>query len=129
MKVGEDLIMEYIKQFMIILAISFAGEFLKFILPFPISGSIYGMILLFLLLLAGCIKIDQIRGAAKFLLNIMPILFIPSAVGIMTKAKELAEVWWQIVIITIITTVIVMVVSGLVTQKVIRKSKMKEDSK
>ncbi len=115
--------MKYVKQFLIILAVSFIGECLKFWLPFPISGSIYGMMLLFILLLSGCIKVGQIEDAAKFLLDIMPILFIPSAVGIITKWKELQEIWWQIIIITIVTTIIVMVVSGLVTQTIIRKSK------
>lgn len=114
--------MKYIKQFMIILTISFMGEFIKFCLPFPISGSIYGMILLFILLSCGYLKVEQINDVAKFLLNIMPMLFIPSAVGIMTKLTELQEIWWQIIIITIVTTVIVMAVSGLVTQKIIRKN-------
>lgn len=115
--------MKYIKQILIILAISLAGEFLKFYLPFPISGSIYGMVLLFVLLCCKVIKLEQINEAGKFLLDIMPILFIPSAVGIMTKLGELKKIWWQIIIITIVTTVIVMTVSGLVTQIIIRKSK------
>lgn len=118
--------MEYIKQFLIILAISFIGEICRFILPFPIPGSIYGMILLFLLLIKGRVKISQINDVSKFLLNIMPILFIPSAVGIMTKVEDFINIWWQIIIITIVTTVIVMVVSGLVTQRIIRKSKEKK---
>ena len=115
--------MKYIKQILIILAISLAGEFLKFYLPFPISGSIYGMVLLFVLLCCKIIKVEQINEVGKFLLDIMPILFIPSAVGIMTKLGELKKIWWQIIIITIVTTVIVMTVSGLVTQIIIRKSK------
>ncbi|NBJ91378.1 CidA/LrgA family protein [Parablautia muri] len=113
--------MKYIKQFLIILAISFIGELIKFYLPFPISGSIYGMVLLFILLVTGFIKIEQIDDTAKFLLDIMPILFIPSAVGIITKLHELQEIWWQIIIITVVTTIIVMTVSGLVTQTIIRK--------
>ena len=115
--------MKYIKQILIILAISLAGELLKFYLPFPISGSIYGMVLLFVLLCCKIITVEQINEVGKFLLDIMPILFIPSAVGIMTKLGELKKIWWQIIIITIVTTVIVMTVSGLVTQIIIRKSK------
>lgn len=118
--------MEYIKQFLIILAISFIGEICHFILPFPIPGSIYGMILLFLLLISGRVRVSQINDVSKFLLNIMPILFIPSAVGIMTKVEDFINIWWQIIIITIVTTVIVMAVSGLVTQRIIRKSKENE---
>lgn len=119
---------KFIKQFLIIIAISFAGEVIKFCLPFPISGSIYGMVLLFILLCCKIIKVEQIREAGNFLLDIMPILFIPSAVGIMTKLGELKKIWWQIIIITIATTVIVMAVSGLVTQIIIRKDKKNQDA-
>lgn len=120
--------MKYIKQFLIILTISFIGEILKFCLPFPISGNIYGMVLLFILLCCKIIKVEQINEVSKFLLDIMPILFIPSAVGIMTKLGELKKIWWQVIIITIATTVIVIVVSGLMTQMIIRKGKKKQDA-
>lgn len=117
--------MKYIKQFLWILAVSFVGEFLNYVLPFPIPGNIYGMMLMFILLLSGCIKMHQIRETAKFLIDIMPILFIPAAVGIITKIDELKTIWWQIVIIVVFTTVIVMAVSGWVTQMVIRKNRIK----
>ena len=34
--------MKYVKQFLIIIGISLAGEILKYILPLPIPASIYG---------------------------------------------------------------------------------------
>lgn len=119
--------MKYVKQMLIILLITFIGEFLNILLPFPISGSIYGMALLFILLCVGVIKIDQIDETSRFLLNIMPVLFIPSAVGIIEKGGELKHIWWQIIIIIIVTTVCVMVVSGLVTQLIIKRDKDKKE--
>ncbi len=115
--------MKYVKQILIILLITSIGEFLNILLPFPISGSIYGMALLFILLICGVVKIDQINETAKFMLNIMPILFIPSAVGIMVKWNELKHIWWQIIVIIILTTICVMVVSGLVTQVIMRRDR------
>lgn len=38
--------MKYLKQFFIILAISFIGEILKYIVPLPIPASIYGMVIM-----------------------------------------------------------------------------------
>ena len=43
--------MKYIKQFILILAISFVGELLKYLLPLPVPASIYGMVCMFLALL------------------------------------------------------------------------------
>ena len=49
--------MKYVKQFLIIIGISLAGEILKYILPLPIPASIYGMAILFIALLTGIIKL------------------------------------------------------------------------
>lgn len=113
--------MKYVKQFLFILIVSFIGELLNYYLPFPIPGNIYGMILMFILLMSGCIKIHQVKETAKFLIEIMPILFIPSAVGIISQIETLQSIWLQILIITIATTTIVIVISGLVTQKILRR--------
>lgn len=119
--------MKYIKQFLIICTISFLGELFNYLFPLPIPGNIYGMVLMFLLLYSGGIKIHQIKETAKFLLDIMPILFIPSAVGIITKVEDLKTIWWEVMVITIITTAFVLVVSGLVTQTIItRENKLKK---
>ena len=42
--------MKYVKQFGIILLISFAGEALNYLLPLPVPASIYGLVLMFLCL-------------------------------------------------------------------------------
>lgn len=117
--------MKYIKQLMIILIISCIGELLNFFIPLPIPGSIYGMILLFILLCCGVIKLSQIKETGDFLIDIMPILFVPSAVGIISQLDQLKSIWIQIIIITIVTTFLVMGITGLVTQAVIRMKRGK----
>lgn len=64
--------MKYLRQFLIILGISFVGELLKVLLPLPIPASIYGMVILFIGLLTGWIPLDAVRDAGKFLIEIMP---------------------------------------------------------
>lgn len=120
--------MKYIQQFLIIILISVFGEVLNFLLPFPIPGNIYGMVLMFFLLMNGCIQLHQVKDVSRFLLDIMPILFIPSAVGIMTKIEVIRSMWWQLIIIIIVTTLLVIVISGLVTQIIIRRSKSHGES-
>ena len=75
--------MKYVKQFLIIIGISLAGEILKYILPLPIPASIYGMAILFIALLTGIIKLKDVRETGKFLIEIMPLMFIPAGVGLM----------------------------------------------
>ena len=47
--------MKYVKQFFIILLISFVGELFKYLIPLPIPASIYGMVILFIGLMTGLI--------------------------------------------------------------------------
>ena len=122
----EVYVMKYLKQILIILAISLLGEVLKELLPLPIPASIYGMVFLFILLLTGVIKLDQVKDAGKFLIEIMPVMFIPAGVGLMSSWNVLKPVLVPVSIITIITIFTVMGATGIVSQIVIRKDKSKE---
>ena len=55
--------MKYIRQFVIILFISFIGEALKYVLPLPIPASIYGLVLMFVLLETKVLKVEAVQDA------------------------------------------------------------------
>lgn len=118
--------MKYLKQFWIILLISALGEGLRVLLPFPIPASVYGLILMLAALMSGVLKLEQVQDTGDFLVEIMPVMFIPAGVGLLTSWSALQPIWLPVIIITILTTVIVMAVTGYVTQFVIRKEKGKE---
>ena len=115
--------MNILYELFIIVLISCLGEIFNYLIPLPIPGSIYGMIILFLLLCLGVIKINQVKKVSGFLLEILPLLFIPSAVGIISQLDTLKEIWLEVIIITIITTIVVMSTTGIVTQLVIKHKK------
>ena len=115
--------MKYVRQFMMILLISFCGELLKYFLLLPIPASVYGFILLFVGLLTGVVKLDMVKDAAKFLIEIMPLMFIPAGVGLLTSWEVLKPVLMPFAVITVVTTVVVMAAAGRVTQWVIRRQK------
>lgn len=74
--------MKHLKQFLIILLFSFLGEGLKALLPLPVPASIYGLVLLFAALELGIIKLSAVEDAGKFLIEIMPVMFIPAGAGL-----------------------------------------------
>lgn len=121
-------IMKYLKQFLLILCITFAGELVKYVLPLPIPASIYGMVILFVGLMTGHIKLSSVKEAGKFLIEIMPVMFIPAAVGLLDSWSVLRPTIVPVIVITVLTTIIVMVVTGRVTQNVIRKGREKEEN-
>ena len=115
--------MKWIKQFGIILAVSFIGELLGNWIPLPIPASIYGIILLFLCLKLHLIPFDDVHETGDFLIEIMPLMFIPAGVGLLESWDIIRPSWIQYILITVSTTFIVLVAAGLVTQAVIRRTK------
>ena len=115
--------MKYFKQFLIILFISFIGEALKMLLPLPIPASIYGMVLLFAGLVSGVIPLDSVKDAGKFLIEIMPVMFIPAGVGLMESWGILKPMMVPVIVITVVVYLMVMIISGHCTQFVIRHGK------
>ena len=121
--------MKYIKQFIVILGISFIGEILKYLLPLPIPASIYGMVLLFTGLMTGVIKLESVKETGVFLIEIMPVMFIPAGVGLMTSWETLRAIIVPVSVITVITIITVMIATGWVSQVMIRRSKKAEGMK
>ncbi len=115
--------MKFIRQFLIILVISLVGEILKYILPLPIPASIYGMAILFAGLMTGLIKLDAVRETGKFLIEIMPLMFIPAGVGLMDSWGNLQPILLPVTIITVVTSITVMASTGLLSQWVIRSGR------
>ena len=115
--------MKWMKQFGIILLISFVGEILEKWIPLPIPASIYGIILLFLCLKLNIIPHEAVHETGKFLIEIMPLMFIPAAVGLLETWDVIAPAWLEYVAVTVISTWVVMIVSSRVTQFVIRRKR------
>ena len=97
------------------------GELLYEVVPLPIPTSIYGIAGMFMLLYSGLLKVGQIRETANFLFEIMPVMFIPPAVGLIKSWDVLKTHWLSYLAVTLVSTILVMAVSGLVTQAVIGK--------
>ena len=120
--------MKFITQFGIILAISFIGEILNRIIPLPIPASIYGMTILFTALCTGVIKLSAVKETGKLLITIMPLMFIPPAVGLIESWDVMQEFIIAIIVISVISTVLVMAATGHITQFII-KNKGKEEKR
>ena len=115
--------MKWMKQFGIILLISFVGEILEKWIPLPIPASIYGIILLFLCLKLNISPHEAVHETGQFLIEMMPLRFIPAAVGLLETWDVIAPAWLEYVAVTVISTWVVMIVSGRVTQFVIRRKR------
>ena len=119
--------MKFLRQFMIILLLSFLGEVLKMFIPLPIPASVYGLVLMLVCLMTGVLKTSQVKDAAFFLIEIMPVMFIPAAAGLIDSWKFLQPLLLPILVITVVITVFVMVVTGKVAQMIAQKRGIKNE--
>ena len=119
----ELLTLKLFKQFIIIIALSFIGDVLHALIPFPIPASIYGILLLFMLLERKVLRLDDVNEVSSFLIFIMPLLFVPAAVGLIDAWDELRASLTAYVTIIVAVTLIVMVATGLITQWFLRHSR------
>lgn len=117
--------MKQLYRLSIILGISFLGEMLNRWIPLPIPASIYGLVLMLLGLLSGIIPLQAVRGTGRFLVEIMPVMFIPAGVGLMASWDVLAPMIAPLAVILVVSTFVVMATSGWATQAALRKNRRK----
>lgn len=120
--------MKYIKQFTILVTTCFIGEILHALIPLPVPASIYGLVLMFCALHFKIMPLTAVEETSDFFLSIMPLLFIPSTVGLLLAWDILKARWLQLLIIGIGSSIAVFFVTGHVTQIVIRLTKKKENN-
>lgn len=113
--------MKHLFQFALIAAVSFAGELLRALLPFPIPGSVYGMVLLLLLLCLKVIRLEWVETAGEYLAAILPALFVPSLVGITEHYAAVSGYLPALLCACVLVTLAVALVTGHVTQLFRRK--------
>lgn len=112
----EEKKMKFLRQFAIILVICFLGEALHRVLNLPIPGSVVGMILLLLGLMTGVIKLKHIEETSEFLLDHLAFFFVPAGVGIISSLDVMKGNWVPIFVIIVISTIVVMVTTGITVQ-------------
>ncbi|WP_332697548.1 CidA/LrgA family protein [Halalkalibacter lacteus] len=94
----------------------------KFALAIP--GSIIGMLLLFLALLTKVLPVRLIEEGSSFILRHMPLLFLPVTVGILQFLDVFSGLGILLIFITLISTVIVMIVTGFLGEKLANKKEV-----
>jgi holin-like protein len=106
-----------LQSFTIILLHLAIGELISHVLKIPIPGNIFGMLLLFLSLLKGFVKPTQVQPAVDFLTKNMSLFFVPAGVGLILYGALLKENLGVILISSVVSTLLVLAVVGILHQK------------
>lgn len=115
--------LERIKELFWIFGFSLAGELAHHLLPLPVPASIYGLLGLLAALKAGWLHPAKVERTADFLVEIMPLLFVPAGVGLVASWEDLRPVLVPMLLITLVSTVLVFGVTGVVAQRLLDRKK------
>lgn len=105
-------IWQWSRGFLILTGVFLIGEFLSTWFGLLLPGSLVGMVLLTVFLFSGVVKLEQVEKAANDLLRHLILLFVPAAVGIMVYVKVFSGNAVAIVLNTLLSTVLVLSVTG-----------------
>ena len=111
-----------IRQCFIIFACLAVGELIVWLTGITIPSSIIGMVLLTFLLQVKAIKLEWVKGMSDFLISNMGFFFVPPGVALMLYFDLIKAELLPIVVATIVSTVLVLVVTGWTHQKLKVKS-------
>lgn len=117
---------KYIKQISIILGVCLLAELMEYFIPLPIAASIYGLVLMLIALWTKIIPLKEVEGVSDFLTDNLAVMFIPPTVGIMASVEEMKQMLVPLIVISALTTLLIMAVTGWVSQAIIRKKKAQE---
>lgn len=118
--------MKALRQLGIILLVCLLGESIHSFLKLNIPGSVIGMLILFLCLCTGVIKLKMIDHVSKFLLDHLAFFFIPAGVGIISCMPILKGKWIAFLSVCLISTIIIISVTGWTIQLYIRGTEKNE---
>lgn len=118
--------MKYIFQFCIIMIFVVLGEVLEYFIPLPIAGSIYGLILLFLSLVFGLVRLSWVEDVANWFQSVMALFFVAPAAAIIDIWADISDIWWILLILLVVAYLVTMITTGVTADALIRRSERKK---
>ena len=118
--------MKHLGQIAIIAGVSLVGELLSYVIPLPVPGSIYGLLLMLLLLITKTIRLRQVKAVASWLLSLMPIMFVGPTVSLMTSYESYKSFLIPVIVICVVTTILTMAITGCTAQILMFRHNRKE---
>ena len=74
------------------------------------------------------VKLEKVRAAGDFLISLMPLMFISPSVGLMTDFDAYKDILAPLLIICLVSTLVVMAVTGRISQAIIRRGSAKREA-
>lgn len=107
-------------QFFVIFGCLALGEVIVWATGIKLPSSIIGMLILTLLLKLGWVKLGWVERLSQLLISNLGFFFVPPGVALILYLNVIKDYWLSIMMATVVSTVLVLVVTGHMHQLVIK---------
>ena len=110
-------ILRFLLQLGLLVVISLSGNKIALWTHLPIPGNVVGIILLYVLLNVGLIRLEHVQDAADFLLRHLVFFFIPVAVDLMNWGGVFYRYGLMLALAIVVSTILTFLGTGFIAQR------------
>lgn len=89
-------------------------------MPIPMPASVIGLVLLFVLLCTGAVKLGEVEKVGTTLTNNIGLLFVPAGISVVNSLGVISQAPFLIIGLIIVSTILLLICTGYVTQIIMK---------
>ncbi|REH98266.1 antiholin-like protein LrgA [Staphylococcus felis] len=110
----------FLHQVLVMALILFVSKIIESFMPIPMPASVIGLVLLFILLCTGIVKLGQVESVGTALTNNIGFLFVPAGVSVVNSLGVLSQSPFLIIALIIVSTLLLLVCTGFASQIILK---------
>ncbi|EES41810.1 antiholin-like protein LrgA [Staphylococcus caprae M23864:W1] len=121
-KVQQGKTYHFFQQALTLAAVLLIAKIIESFIPIPMPASVIGLVLLFIALCTGIVKLEQVETVGTALTNNISFLFVPAGISVINSLPILSKSPILIILLIIISTILLLVCTGFASQLLVTKS-------
>lgn len=115
--------MRVLQQFLALIALLFLCRVVALAFGLPIPPTILAMVVLWGLLETGVVKAHWLDEIQPLLLQHIMLFLLPVSLSFVAVIHTLGGIWWQLIVIIVISTAVTFVVTAITIDRLLGKEK------
>ncbi|HCU7915247.1 TPA: antiholin-like murein hydrolase modulator LrgA [Staphylococcus aureus] len=110
----------FFHQVIVIALVLFVSKIIESFMPIPMPASVIGLVLLFVLLCTGAVKLGEVGKVGTTLTNNIGLLFVPAGISVVNSLGVISQAPFLIIGLIIVSTILLLICTGYVTQIIMK---------
>ncbi|HGF0352793.1 TPA: antiholin-like murein hydrolase modulator LrgA [Staphylococcus aureus] len=110
----------FFHQVIVIALVLFVSKIIESFMPIPMPASVIGLVLLFVLLCTGAVKLGKVEKVGTTLTNNIGLLFVPAGISVVNSLGVISQAPFLIIGLIIVSTILLLICTGYVTQIIMK---------